>query len=63
MANDETKTSAEWLIEPSKLLLERNHVLVARTMCQQKEMDTEALVELYNPSDEPVHFYARMTWV
>ena len=61
MADDETKTSAEWLIDPSKLLLERDHVLVARTLCQQKQVNTEVPVELYNPSDEPVQLYARTT--
>ena len=32
VADDKTKTSAEWLIEPSKLFLEQNHILVARTL-------------------------------
>ena len=59
VADDETKTSAEWLIEPNKLLLERNHILVAKTLCQQKQVDTEIPVELCNPSDEPVQLYAR----
>ena len=60
MADDETKTSTEWLIEPSKLLLERI-VLVARTQCQQKQVETEIPVELYNPSDQLIQLCARTT--
>ena len=61
VADDETKTSSEWLMEPSKLLLKRDHVLVARTLCQQKQVESEIPVVLYNPSDKPVPLYARTT--
>ena len=54
MPDEGAKTDSEWIIEPSKLLLERDHVLVARTLCQQKQVEAEIPVELYNPSDEPV---------
>ena len=55
------KTDSEWLTEPSKLLLERDHILVARPLCQQKQVESEIPVELYNPLDEPVQLYARTT--
>ena len=61
VAEDGAKTDSEWIIEPSKLLLERDHVLVARTLCQQKQIEAEIPVELYNPSDESVQLYSRMT--
>ena len=61
VADEGVKTDSEWIIEPSKLLLERDHVLVARTLCQQKQVEAEIPVELYNPSDKPVQLYARTT--
>ena len=61
MAEDGAKTDSEWITEPSKLLLERDHVLVARTLCQQKQVEAEIPVELYNPSDQPVQCYATTT--
>ena len=43
------------------MLLERDHVLVVRTLCQQSQVEAAIPVELYNPSDEPVQLYAKMT--
>ena len=54
VADEGAKTDSEWIIEPSKLMLERDYVVVARTLCQQKQVEAEIPVELYNPSDEPV---------
>ena len=34
---------------------------MARTLCQQKQVEREIPVELYNPLDEPVQLYARTT--
>ena len=65
VANEGAKTDwiidYRWIIEPSKLLLEKDHILVVRTLCQQKHIEAEIPVELYNPSDEPVQLYAKMT--
>ena len=61
VADEGAKTNCEWIIEPSKLLLERDNVLVARTLCQQKQVEAEIPVALYNPSDKPVQLYARTT--
>ena len=61
MAEDGVETHSVWIIEPSKLLLERDHVLVARTLCQQRQVESEIPVELYNPSEEPVQLYALLT--
>ena len=61
MPEDGAKTDFEWIIGPSKLLLERDHFLVARTLYQQRQLEAEIPVELYNPSDEPVQLYARTT--
>ena len=34
---------------------------MARTLCQQSQVEAEIPVELYNPSDEPVQLYAKTT--
>ena len=51
----------DWLVEPSHLVAQKDSVLVARTLCQQRQAQGTIPVEVYNPTDKPVHLYAKTT--
>ena len=57
----ETEKEENWIIEPSKLILERDSVLVAKTLCQRNQMEKGIPVEIYNPTDEIVQLYRDTT--
>ena len=46
-----------WILEPSRLITQQKAVLVAKSLCQQKQVGGVIPVEIYNPSEEPVHLY------
>ena len=54
----ETSAPHDWLLEPSKLVAQRDAVLVASTLCEQGQLGRAVPVDIYNPSDEPVQLYS-----
>ena len=50
----ETWTPHDCLVEPSKLVVQKDAVLEAGSLCQHSQLKKTAPVEIYNPSDEPV---------
>ena len=51
----------DWIVEPSKQVAQQQSLLIARTMCQQKQAETVVPVEVYNPTDEPVQLFKKTT--
>ena len=51
-----------WLVEPSKLVAQKDIFLVARTLCQHSQLKKTVPVEFYSPSGEPIHLYSKTTW-
>ena len=54
-------TQQEWIVEPSKVLGQKEALLVARTVCSRQQMNDFVPVEIYNPTDEPVQLYSKTT--
>ena len=54
-------TEQDWIIEPSKVLAEKETLLVAKSMCQTQQMKDVVPVEIFNPTDEPIHLYKKTT--
>ena len=50
-----------WLVEQGNLLAQRESLLIARTLCRQEQAEGIVPVEVYNPTDEPVHLFRKTT--
>ena len=50
-----------WMVEPSKLLGQQETVLVAKTLCEHRQVMDVIPVEVYNPTDETVQLFKNTT--
>ena len=51
----------DWIVEPSKMVAQQQSLLVARTLCHQRQAEDVIPVEVYNPGDETVQLYKNTT--
>lgn len=59
--DQEMLTEQNWIVEPSRMLAEKESLLVAKSMCQQQQIKDIVPVEIFNPTDDPVQLYKNTT--
>jgi hypothetical protein len=53
--------ACNWVVEASKLLSQREPLLVAKSLCQHDQLKKVIPVEVFNPTDEPIQLYRDTT--
>ena len=57
----DTKVPHSLIVEPGKHVTQEKSLFIARTLCQQNQAESTIPVEVYNPTDEPVHLFKHIT--